>query len=118
MRRKDLLQFTKIISPRKFLERFASAIPASEIDAENPLDRGNKFAGGKSGKDLTANFAMAPKTTADKDMVGVDTLPIDSGFGPETADVAYVMLSTGIWTSCDMNVDRLIKLDSFLERLN
>src|SRR5262245_51376987 len=61
---------------------------------------------------------MMSKAAADEEMVGVDALAVDARFGAKAANVTDVVLGARIWATGDMNVDRLIEFDSFLERLD
>jgi hypothetical protein len=59
---------------------------------------------------LAPDGLMPAEAAADENVVGIDAFAAHFGFDAETADIAHVMLGTGVGTSREMNVDGLVEL--------
>src|SRR5438477_2236634 len=66
-------------------------------------------------ENLAADRLIRAKTTSHKYVVAFDGLATNFNFRSQQSDVAHIMLSAGVGTPCQMNVQRLIEDHALLE---
>src|SRR6478672_7392563 len=64
---------------------------------------------------LASNGLMFAKSTPDENVVALDSLAGDLHLRTEQSNVAHVMLRAGIGTAGQVNIDRLVESNSFVE---
>src|SRR5262245_35715135 len=111
MRAKQFLKLANVKTVGEFLERFTT-LPMLKVGAQHALECIGQFARDDSRKDLAADSLVFPKAAAHKDVIAVKGLRADFCFCAEAADVAHIMLGTGIWAAGQVNVHGPIEFDA------
>ena len=96
---------------RKGLKGFAG-LPMLKISAKDFLHGAIDLVEGKGLIDLPSASGVISEPAANKNVIGFATIP---RLCPEHADVTHVMLGTRVWTSREVNIDRLVEFDPLLE---
>src|SRR5579871_304798 len=90
------------------------ALAVGEVGPQHPLDDGRRLIGRNGAEDLAAQMLVRPVAAADEDVVALDRVLAGLDLRAEQAHVAEVVLGTGVRTTSQVDVDRLIQLDPAL----
>src|SRR5579872_5239456 len=107
------------MSAREVSEAFLRAVTMSEISFEHPLDRTRRIFRFDLAIDFAAALCLRTEAAADMDVIGLGSMLFVSGlgFGAKKPYIANVMLRAGIWTTGEMDIQRLVERDAALAPL-
>ena len=80
--------------------------------ADHSFERIWHFGGEDSGEDLTAYRLVFSEAAADEDVIGFETFAAEFGSCAEAADVAHVMLGAGMGAAGDVDINRLVEIET------
>src|SRR4051812_31416445 len=105
------------MSARELRERF-TALAMKQVSGEHLLQRWLELLEGNSTEHLPAGSLILPKAATDEHVIALQRLARNFHLGAEQPDVAHIMLRAGIRATGKMDVDRLIEIDAFLQKLS
>src|ERR1700674_547449 len=101
------------MAPREGLETFIGRGAVGQIGLQHPLDGGRRVLRFSGAIDLAAERRIGAKSSARQDVIALDRGLALGGvdLGGEEADIADMVLSAGVMTAGEMDVQRAVELD-------
>ena len=110
----DRLQRVQVVARGELLESFPG-VPALQISRQHFFQRRLQLLKRDAAENLPAHGLVVTEAAADADVIAFQRLAGDFHLRAEQPDVAHVMLRAGIWAAGQMDVERLIEFELFLQ---